>query len=431
MLPIVQLRQVTREDVHRISRWLMDQEIASSWFGHYACGDPIHRGYEPRLMLRASPEDWTRVFDRNRSHLVFSIYAGAEGHIGECQAVFDTHGDVEMSLLIGRKDLWQRGFGASAAIQLLDRVFYDYNVEQAWVSIPQENVAAQRLFVRLGFTPVSDYSECHAPEGGRLRATTLALPASDYYNRRVQPAQGAGAAPPIVTVTGLPGSGSENVASETARLIRARFVDDAKMTDALAAQLNRTTGEIHALESGYASFWTRALRAMLAPWERYGTMDASAEFMYTFQNVDFPDHLEYLTKEEYIEGLDSTVSSLVAGGPTVLHGFGARRFLPKGRPTFNVFVDMPLEIRVRKALMEHEVSPDQARRALKRADKEFASIYKNLLGIDTLDPGQYDITISMSRLTVEAAARMVSGAVVRSASRRAAQRPQTAILQPV
>ena len=44
MLPIVQLRQVTRNDVRRIANWLGDEEVASRWFGHYACGDPVHRG---------------------------------------------------------------------------------------------------------------------------------------------------------------------------------------------------------------------------------------------------------------------------------------------------------------------------------------------------------------------------------------------------
>ena len=61
MLPTVQLRQVTRDDVHRIARWLTDEDVSSHWFGHYACGDPVHRGYEPGLMLNASTEDWVRV----------------------------------------------------------------------------------------------------------------------------------------------------------------------------------------------------------------------------------------------------------------------------------------------------------------------------------------------------------------------------------
>ena len=248
MLPIVQLRQVTRDDVRRIADWLGDEEVASRWFGHYACGDPVHRGYEPLLMLNSSSEDWVRVFSHNRGHLIFSIYAQEEGHIGECQAVFDEHGDVEMSLLIGRRDLWQRGYGASAAIQLLDRIFYDYNIEQAWVSVPQDNTAALRLFTRLGFTPISEAYMCTAMNGSRLRATTLVLQSAEYHSRQLQPLAVQENMSPIVTVTGLPGSGSEVVAAEIARLIKAKLVDRN-----LIEALSDKTGPFGGRDSGAGS----------------------------------------------------------------------------------------------------------------------------------------------------------------------------------
>ncbi len=424
MLPIVQLRHVTKDDVERISHWLSDEEVASRWFGHYSCGDPVHRGYEPGLMLNANNQDWVRVFDQNRGHLIFSIYSRDEGHIGECQAVFDEYGDVEMSLLIGRRDLWQHGYGASAAIQLLDRIFYDYNIEQAWVSVPQDNVAALRLFTRLGFAPVSDSSLCVARDGGRLRTTTLALQSAEYHNRKMQPASAQGALSPIVTVTGLPGSGSENVASEIARLIKAKFVDR-DIIEALSDKTDRTVGEIQALEASYTSVWARMLRAMLAPWERYGAMDSSAEFIGAFP-IQYDLTLEpfdYLTKEEYLTGLKSVIRELVADAPAVLHEYGAPLFIPEDRSTFHVFVDMPLDRRAQKAQFEDGLAPEYALKILRRADREFISMHKSLLGVHPLNSARYDMTVNMNRLSVESAARMVSGAMARSASvRRSTQR---------
>ena len=429
MLPIVQLRQVTRDDVKRIANWLGDEEVASSWFGHYACGDPVHRGYEPLLMLNSSSEDWVRVFSHNRGHLIFSIYAREEGHIGECQAVFDEHGDVEMSLLIGRRDLWQRGYGASAAIQLLDRIFYDYNVEQVWVSVPQDNIAALRLFTRLGFAPISEAYMCTAMSGGRLRATTLVLQSAEYHSRQLQPLAVQENLSPIVTVTGMPGSGSEVVAAEIARLIKAKFVDR-DLIEALSIKLGRSVGEIQALEASFTSIWARMLRAMLAPWERYGAMDHSAELMGVIPTELYLDSepLDYLTKEEYLVGLSSVIRESVANAPAVLHEYGAPHFLPEDRPTFHVFVDMPTELRAQKAQLEEGLSAEDARRILRRADREFISMHKNLLGAHPLSNTRYDMTVNMNRLSVESAARMVSGAMARSAGvRRAAQRT----LQPV
>ena len=415
MLPIVQLRRVTRDDVQRISGWLSDYDVASSWFGHYACGDPVHRGYEPGLMMGASSENWVRVFDHDRRRVIFSIYAGDEGHIGESQAVFDDDGDVEISLLIGRKDLWHRGFGAAAAIQLLDRLFYDYPVDQAWVSIPQDNIAALRLFSRLGFSYLCEKSLCQTPDGGELRTTIMALPASEYLDRKMEPQAAERTPQPIVTVTGLPGSGSEHVAAEIARLLRADTLD-AGITDALCREIGRTRGEIEALEASFTSFWASALRSALAPWERYGAIEASPEMFGSFpiveSSVELPD---YLTREEYLDGLRSVFKSAATDDALVIHGRGSLTLAPSGRPTFHVFVGMNLSGRAAKAQLEEKVSEYAARQSLNKMDKQFVSLYKRLYGIDPMDPGRYDLTINMDRLTVESAARIVSSAVARSA----------------
>jgi len=366
-------------------------------------------------MLGASSEAWVRVFDQNRRKVIFSIYAGDEGHIGESQAVFDDDGDVEISLLIGRKDLWHRGFGAAAAIQLLDRLFYDYPVSQAWVSIPQDNIAALRLFSRLGFSYLCERSLCQTPDGGELRTTIMALPASEYLDREMEPQSAERTQQPIVTVTGLPGSGSEHVAAEVARLLRADRLD-AGITDALCRQIGRTRDEIESLEASFTSFWASALRSALAPWERYGAIEASPEMFGAFpiveSSVELPD---YLTKEEYLDGLRSVFKSAAADDALVIHGRGALTLAPSDRPTFHVYIGMDLSGRAAKAQLEEKVSEYAARQALKKMDKQFESLYKRLYGIDPMDPGRYDLAINMDRLTVESAARIVSSAVARSA----------------
>lgn len=427
MLPIVQLRHVTRDDVQRIAGWLSDEDVSSRWFGHYACGDPVHRGYEPGLMLGASTEDWVRVFDRDRQRLIFSIYSSEEGHIGECQAVFDENSDVELSLLIGRKELWHRGFGAAAAIQLLDRIFYDFPVDQAWVSVPEDNVTALRLFNRLGFSYVSDEVLCLTPGGEELRTTILALPASDYQDRKLEQRPPGKTVAPIVTITGVPGSGSEHVAGETARLLRADRLD-ADLTQRLAEQLNRTSGEIESLEASYSSFWARILRTSLEPWERYGVMEASPEMFgpipIVSDSYDLPD---YLTKGEYLNGLGEVYSSAPRERSLVIHGRGAVALAPRNRPGFHVMVVMSLAGRIRKAQFEGGLSEVQARRMLRRADREFKSVYRSLYGVDPTDPSRYDVVVNMDRLPVESAARLVSGAVPRSVRAHRQRQPE---LQP-
>ena len=424
MLPIVQLRHVTRDDVQRIAKWLSDDEVSSRWFGHYACGDPVHRGYEPGLMLGASTEDWVRVFHHDRHRMIFSIYSSEEGHIGECQAVFDVGNDVEISLLIGRKDLWHRGFGAAAAIQLLDRIFYDFPADQAWVSVPKDNIAALRLFNRLGFSYVADQVLCQTPDGGELHAAILALPAAEYNNRKPEPRSSTETVSPFVTVTGPPGSGVEHVATETARLLRADLLDG-DITEAVANTLDRTPGEIEALEASYTSFWARVLRASLEPWERYGAIESSPEMFGPYPVVtdqfDLPD---YLTKDEYLRGLISVFASASADRSLVVRGHGAVGLAPTSRPVFHVLVDMGMDGRVRKAQLEEKVSESYARGMLRRSEKSFVTLYKSLYGVDPMETTAYDIVINMDRLSVESAARIVSGAVARSVRTSRFRQPQ-------
>ena len=111
----INLQMVTRDDVARIRRWLDDEEVCESWFGRYAYGDPAHLGYHPNEMDEVSDEEWTEVFD-NPEHRILSIYSPEAGHIGEIHlAIEESLGDGQLSILIGRKDLWHHGYGSAAA----------------------------------------------------------------------------------------------------------------------------------------------------------------------------------------------------------------------------------------------------------------------------------------------------------------------------
>ncbi len=131
MFPAVALKDVTRADVARIAIWLDDEDVSSRWFGHYACGDPVHRGYEPVHMATASDSEWDRVFNRDPRRFIFSIYCEDHGHIGESQIIIDEAGRAELSLLIGRKDLWHHAYGTSTVMVLLDKIFNYYKLQRA------------------------------------------------------------------------------------------------------------------------------------------------------------------------------------------------------------------------------------------------------------------------------------------------------------
>ena len=108
------LKPVVREDVTRLREWLTHEEVSESWFGRYSYGDPAHLGYHPDEMETANEHDWEHVFN-NPEHRILSVYTGEDEHIGEVHlAIEESLGDGQLSILIGRSDLWHRGYGTAA-----------------------------------------------------------------------------------------------------------------------------------------------------------------------------------------------------------------------------------------------------------------------------------------------------------------------------
>ena len=119
----VSLRPTTREDVSRIRQWLEDEEVSERWFGRYSYGDPAHQGYHPSEMEGASEEEWKRVFD-NPEHRILSIYTSEDEHIGEVHiAIEESLGDGQLSILVGRKDMWHLGYGTAGTESALELAF--------------------------------------------------------------------------------------------------------------------------------------------------------------------------------------------------------------------------------------------------------------------------------------------------------------------
>ena len=184
MLPEIRLREITRDDVQRIVKWLEDEEVCSMWFGRYTYGDPIHLGYHPKEILEASQDHWDEVFhDPNKR--MFSIYsAQGAAHIGEGKLLIDeTLGNAEMPVLIGRKDLWHHGYGTAVVLALLDMAFNVYGLYRVWVDVPEYNEAALNMFRKVGFVHEGTLRKSHPHEGRRYDSSVMGILASEYADR--------------------------------------------------------------------------------------------------------------------------------------------------------------------------------------------------------------------------------------------------------
>jgi RimJ/RimL family protein N-acetyltransferase len=166
--------------VTRIRQWLEDEETTDSWFGRYAYGEAAHLGYRPAEMEAATDEEFARALE-DPSHVTLSVYTDEEEHIGEIHLGLDEAlGDGQLSILMGRRQLWSRGYGLSGVRAALDLAFNDYGLYRVWVDIPEFNLAARTLFERVGFTHEGTLRQSRPRGGARFNSVVMGILAAEY-----------------------------------------------------------------------------------------------------------------------------------------------------------------------------------------------------------------------------------------------------------
>jgi RimJ/RimL family protein N-acetyltransferase len=167
--------------VTRIRQWLEeDEETSDSWFGRYAYGEPAHLGYRPAEMEAATDEEFARALE-DPSHVTLSVYTDEEEHIGEIHLGLDEAlGDGQLSILMGRRQLWSRGYGLPGVRAALDLAFNDYGLYRVWVDIPEFNLAARTLFERVGFTHEGTLRQSRPRGGARFNSVVMGILAAEY-----------------------------------------------------------------------------------------------------------------------------------------------------------------------------------------------------------------------------------------------------------
>lgn len=176
----VRLEPVTKDDVGRIRDWLGDDEVAKRWFGRYSYGNPAHLGYNPDRMASADEHEWERTFN-NPEHRILSIKTETGEHIGEIHvAVEEALGDGQLSILIGRKDEWHKGYGTAGAEAALAACFTEWGLYRVWVDVPEYNEAARHMFEHLGFVHEGTLRKSRPHEGARYDSVVMGILANEY-----------------------------------------------------------------------------------------------------------------------------------------------------------------------------------------------------------------------------------------------------------
>ena len=124
---------------------------------------------------------------------------------------------------------------------------------------------------------------------------------------------------------------------------------------------------------------------------------------------DAPSFLERYSygKEKYVAHIRAAIMRHVQKDNVVYHGLAGHFFLQGVPHVLKVRITASIEDRIEKEVKRESISPEEARRILKKDDEERRKWSLALYGIDTWDSSLYDMVLHIKTMTVEDAVDLI------------------------
>jgi len=128
-------------------------------------------------------------------------------------------------------------------------------------------------------------------------------------------------------------------------------------------------------------------------------------------------------KSRAVYAIRTLMQETAIDGNVVILGRGGNVELRKRSDVLKIRIIADFEIRIARIMKENEVDKAQARKMLKKSDKERSEYVKHFFLVDSSNPELYDIVINTTCISPDAAARLIMQAVrqVGSAGARSAR----------
>jgi cytidylate kinase len=128
---------------------------------------------------------------------------------------------------------------------------------------------------------------------------------------------------------------------------------------------------------------------------------------------DAPSILDRFTRNKvrYIACTRFAITKHVQKDNVVYHGLAGQFFLQEVPHVLKVRITASLEDRIKEEVKREDISPEEARRILRKDDEERRKWSLALYGIDTWDSGLYDMVLHIKTMTVEGAVSTIRRAL--------------------
>jgi RimJ/RimL family protein N-acetyltransferase len=146
--PIKLRREVYREDVEKLARWMRDERVTQ-----YLNEDQDVDRQLLRLLRTSSLPLFSAHFSRQGTF--FLVTLPDQGAIGFLRLIAREE-EAEVVIVIGDRSQWGKGFGYRALLKGLKHAFFSWRKPQVIAKIHRRNLRSRQIFKKAGFVEVAE-----------------------------------------------------------------------------------------------------------------------------------------------------------------------------------------------------------------------------------------------------------------------------------
>ncbi len=195
--------------------------------------------------------------------------------------------------------------------------------------------------------------------------------------------------PFVITISREVGSGGRTVGEKLAEKLNVNYVSK-ELIKALEEKLNLTQAGIEHLKGSKKNWFTDIFK-QVAP-EPKATIKVGG---YTYSR-DFQDPV---TVQDVYDAEVEILNAIADEGSCVIAGRSAF-FVLKDHPNkLNIFIQAPLEKRVRRVMEKQSLTEEEAREVIASVDKSRDTFVQRYAGVSRYDARNYDLVLNVGDLT--------------------------------
>ena len=214
----------------------------------------------------------------------------------------------------------------------------------------------------------------------------------------------------IVTIRGLMGSGAPEIGKMLAMKMHGDYIDR-EVIRSVAVKLNRQENTVEEKENPKGGLWGRIEAALARGYAPAGVPLSTPEVATPPVPVYLPTWESPLDDANYLQALENVIKSLVSVQPVVIRGRGSQFILKSCPNSTHILIVAPLELRVKRVMMEKEQDEETAKKEISRFDNSNREFTRRYFKSELLDPVHYDLVLNTGRYSFESVVDLIMHSV--------------------